>query len=226
LALLCLIGGPLLAQRGGYGQAGRGAYTAPQLPPGTYLNGVPGPQHAPGLNGVHYYSNYSNRTYQSGCYGNCNTGRGGRYSRSTAGFVPLFSGYAFPSYFSGYDDSGPVAPPIDPTTVALTNEVDRLRGDLDQMKAQTREMPPAPVAAPPAVPEQSLTQPPEPATVIVLRDGRRFESTNYAIMDQTLWNFSARPVQKIPIGSIDVSASEKANADRGVDFSVAANTTR
>jgi hypothetical protein len=94
------------------------------------------------------------------------------------------------------------------------------------MKAQAREMPPAPVAAAPAVPEQSVTQPPEPATVIVLRDGRRFESTNYAIMDQTLWNFSARPVQKIPIGSIDVSASEKANADRGVDFSVAANTTR
>jgi hypothetical protein len=139
--------------------------------------------------------------------------------------VPLFSGYAFPSYFSGYDDSAPAPPPIDPTAVALTNEVDRLRGDIDQMKAQAREMPPPPVAPVPANPEQPVTQPPEPATVILLRDGRRFESTNYAIMDKTLWNFSARPVQKIPLASIDVAGSEKANADRGVDFSVPVNST-
>jgi hypothetical protein len=39
-------------------------------------------------------------------------------------------------------------------------------------------------------------------------------------MNQTLWNFTARPVQKIPLSSIDLSASARANAERGVDFSV------
>jgi len=67
-------------------------------------------------------------------------------------------------------------------------------------------------------------EPPPPATVLVLRDGKQVETTNYAVMDQTLWNFSARPVQKIPLTSIDLQASEKANSDRGVDFSLSADS--
>jgi hypothetical protein len=107
----------------------------------------------------------------------------------------------------------------------LTNEIDQLRGEVDRMKAQASQPPPLSPAAP-AVQEPVTPPPPVPATVIVLRDGRRLETSNYAIMDQTLWNFSARPIQKIPVSSIDISASEKANADRGVDFSMAVNSTK
>lgn len=222
-----LAAAPLMAQRGRIGRIGPpvGRFGAPQLPPGTYLNGVPGPQYPPGLNGL---PAFSNRIYHFGCYGNnCNAGRSGR-SRSYGGFAPFFGGYALPSYLPTVEDSfasAPEPPPVDPTATMLTNEIDQLRGEIAQMKAQTSQ-PPPPVPAAPAVQEPVAPSPPTPATVIVLRDGRRLETSNYAIMDQTLWNFSARPIQKIPVNSIDISASEKANAERGVDFSFAANSTK
>jgi hypothetical protein len=221
------VASPLMAQRGRVGRIGppvnRPGLRAPQLPPGTYLNGVPGPQAPPGLNGL---PAFSNRIYHFGCFGNnCNSGRGGRFSRSNGGFVPLFGGYAFPSYLPSVDDSfapAPEPPPVDPTATMLTNEIDQLRGEVDRMKSQANQPPPAA----PAVQEPVTPPPPVPATVIVLRDGRRLETSNYAIMNQILWNFSARPIQKIPVSSIDIGASEKANADRGVDFSMAVNSTK
>lgn len=223
------VAAPLMAQRHPIIRIGPpvGRVGAPQLPPGTYLNGVPGPQYPPGLNGL---PAFSNRVYHFGCYGNnCNSGRGG-YSKGYGGFAPVFGGYAFPAYLPTVEDSfasAPEPPPVDPTAMMLTNEIDQLRGEIDRMKAQASPPPglvPAPAA--PAVQEPVAPVPPTPATVIVLRDGRRLETSNYAIMDQTLWNFSARPIQKIPVSSIDVSASEKANAERGVDFSLAANSTK
>jgi hypothetical protein len=209
---------PLVAQqhagRGGFNGNG---YGGAQVPPGTYLNGVPSRPAAPGLNGL---PAFSNRNYHFGCYPNCAPARGNRNRTPYVGFVPLFNGYVFPQdVYQGDDSAGPIPPPVDPTAVAITNELDQLRGEVSQLKAQT-------APAPPSVPDAAQPpQPPEPATVIVLRDGRRIETTNYAVMDSTLWNFSARPIQKIPTGAIDVSASEKANADRGVDFSLSFNAT-
>ena len=195
-----------------------------QLPPGTYLNGVPGRQSPPGLNGL---PSFSNRTYHFGCYSNCGPARGRNRSGSYVGFVPLFSGFTFPSYVSGFDDGGsmPPPPPVDPTAVALTDELNGLRNDLADMKAQVAQAAAAPASRAPQAPE-APPQPPEPATIIVLRNGRRLESTNYAVMDRTLWNFSARPVQKIPLQSVDVTASEQANAERGVEFSLPADSEK
>ena len=145
-----------------------------------------------------------------------NTGRG----RPLLGLLRCSTGIHTPSSYSE-EDMGPPPPLLpDPAAVALTNEVDKLRGDINQLRDQTQAQmaPPAPAAAP--VP----AEPPPPATVLVLRDGKQVETTNYAVMDQMLWNFSARPVQKIPLTSIDLQASEKANSDRGVDFSLSADS--
>jgi hypothetical protein len=57
-----------------------------------------------------------------------------------------------------------------------------------------------------------------PPTVLVFRDQRKQDVQNYAIVGQTLWNFSAQRTQKIPIGDLDLTATIKANEERGVDF--------
>ena len=235
-----LLAGPLAAQymRGGGGfrppnvtVSGRSGFGAPQVPPGTYLDGVPGPRITSGLNGL---PAFSNRHYQYGCYP-CGPEHGGRGHEFDGrgqsyfpyfGFVPLFGSYAFPTYVGDQPQAPPPEPPpVDPTATALTDEVGRLREDIQQLKSMAEAQAQPPAAAPAPADPSAPPAPPEPATIIVLRDGRRLETTNYAVMDQTLWNFSSRPVQKIPLSSVDVNASQKANAERGIDFSAFINST-
>ncbi len=61
-----------------------------------------------------------------------------------------------------------------------------------------------------------------PATVLVFRDQHRQEVHNYAIVGQTLWNFSPQRTEKIPLSDLDLTATTKANQDRGVIFNVPA----
>jgi hypothetical protein len=69
---------------------------------------------------------------------------------------------------------------------------------------------------------ETASQPPEPAvpTILVFRDQHKQEVQNYAIVGQTLWAFSTGRTQKIPLASLDITATEKANDDRGVAFHV------
>jgi len=57
-----------------------------------------------------------------------------------------------------------------------------------------------------------------PPTVLIFRDQRKEEVQNYAIVGETLWNFSPQRTEKIPLSDLDLGATSKANADRGVDF--------
>jgi len=56
-------------------------------------------------------------------------------------------------------------------------------------------------------------------TVLVFRDGHQQEVSNYAIMGQTVYVFDKR-IQKIALSDLDVSATVKANDDRGIEFHV------
>lgn len=56
-------------------------------------------------------------------------------------------------------------------------------------------------------------------TVLIFRDGHRQEVSNYAIMGQTVYVFDAH-AQKIALSDLDVSATVKANDDRGVEFHI------
>ena len=60
----------------------------------------------------------------------------------------------------------------------------------------------------------------DPATVLVFQDQRQREIQNYAIVGQTLWNFTPQRTEKIPLAQLDIPATVKANDDRGVDFRV------
>jgi hypothetical protein len=61
------------------------------------------------------------------------------------------------------------------------------------------------------------------ATVLVFRDQHKVEIRNYAIVAQTLWNFAPQRTEKIPLSDLDLSATTKANDDRGLTFRVPAS---
>lgn len=74
----------------------------------------------------------------------------------------------------------------------------------------------APATSAPAgegAPEQ-----PEPSTILVFKDGHKLEVENYAIVGTNLFDLSAGHRQKIPIADLDVTATQKANEDQGIEF--------
>jgi hypothetical protein len=115
---------------------------------------------------------------------------------------------------SGYDQAGPYG---------YDN------GLANQMQQQGIPMRPAPESDPgeqhyygrsssqPSPQQQASAAPGQP-TVLVFRDQHQEEVQNYAIVGQTLWNFSSQHTQKIPLSELDIPATEKANQDRGVEF--------
>jgi len=56
--------------------------------------------------------------------------------------------------------------------------------------------------------------------VIVFRDGHQAELQNYAIVGDTIFDFTDNLSHKIQLGDIDLSATHKANDARGVDFQI------
>jgi hypothetical protein len=55
-----------------------------------------------------------------------------------------------------------------------------------------------------------------PATVFIFKDGHKIETHNYAIVGQTLFDFSNNQMHKIQIADLDVDATKKANDDLGI----------
>jgi hypothetical protein len=73
--------------------------------------------------------------------------------------------------------------------------------------------------------EQRAAAPPEPAqpdTVLVFKDGHKQEVSNYAIVGANLFDLSSGRRQKIAIADLDVTATQKANEQNGVDFKLPA----
>lgn len=57
-------------------------------------------------------------------------------------------------------------------------------------------------------------------TVLVFHDQHQQEVENYAIVDDTLWEFTPQQTVKIPLSEIDIPATIRANQGRGVTFNV------
>lgn len=97
----------------------------------------------------------------------------------------------------------------------LANEMNDQGLDEQGMRQQGNQDSYARSAPPQHQPERTD---PAPATVLVFRDQHKEEIQNYAIVGQTLWNFSPQHTQKIPLSDLDLPATTKANDDRGVSF--------
>lgn len=69
-------------------------------------------------------------------------------------------------------------------------------------------------------PEESAAAPPKedngPATVFIFKDGHQIETRNFAIMGNTLYDFSDSILKKVQLGDLDKDKTIKANDDRGI----------
>lgn len=76
----------------------------------------------------------------------------------------------------------------------------------------------APAVSPRAAPEPPEPVVAQPSTVLVFKDGHRSEVVNYAIVGDTLFDFSGERARRIPIADLDIAATQKANDAAGVEF--------
>jgi len=70
--------------------------------------------------------------------------------------------------------------------------------------------------------QQAVAEKPvqQPSTVLVYKDGHQSEVVNYAIVGETLYELSDGRAKKVALAELDLSATEKQNDERGVDFRV------
>ena len=131
-------------------------------------------------------------------------------------FFPVVVPYYWPSYpldypVEGYDTNS-YQQPTQPVVVVMDTQSsdDRYGEHLSERRRSPAQ--PAEAQAPPApVREQ------EP-TVLVFRDGRQQEVRNYAIVGQTLWDFSGQGTHKISLSDLDLERTRKLNDERGIEF--------
>ena len=75
-----------------------------------------------------------------------------------------------------------------------------------------------PAATPPPV-SANGNEENDARTLLIFKDGRQMEVSNYAIMGTTVYVFTGDR-RKIPLSELDVDATVKANEQRGTDFHV------
>jgi hypothetical protein len=68
-------------------------------------------------------------------------------------------------------------------------------------------------AEPDAHPAEAL-----PPIVLVLHNGQKLQISNYAVVNDVIWDFSKPAARKIAVASIDLAASAKATQDSGGEF--------
>jgi hypothetical protein len=123
----------------------------------------------------------------------------------------------YPVYAAApYDQVDEQTPASEDRESDLAREVGRLRYEVERLRAEQVSPEPAQLATPPSRP--SVKEKTSSTVILAFRDGRRSEIQNYAIVGQTLWVFTEQRARKIPVADLDVEATAKENAARGVDF--------
>jgi hypothetical protein len=113
------------------------------------------------------------------------------------------------NYEDSPDGSDRTRASLDPDSSNLDSSAHRTKGrDLSNKTVAAAKIDPVePVAA-------------QPSTVLVFKDGHQSDVLNYAIVGDTLFDFEAERTRKIPLADLDLTATRKANDDRGVDFQI------
>lgn len=106
-------------------------------------------------------------------------------------------------------NSAPVPRPASQTADARQSPVQSASAAGEEVLATKAEEP----AASPVVSAQ-------PATVLIFKDGRRLEVGNYAIVGTYLFDLTPGHRMKIDLSDLDLPATQKANDDEGIDFTL------
>jgi hypothetical protein len=92
----------------------------------------------------------------------------------------------------------------------LSDEVERLREQQESSNAAPRE---------PARRSQTYSRAePSTPTELVFKDQHQEDVENYAVVGKILWIFNEQQARKVPLADLDLSATQKVNEDRGVEF--------
>lgn len=205
------------AQRGAAGSAHAavrgsvpgGAYGSPHV--GTAPLGLHSP--ASGYTGIRAGA-YRGTSGSRGSYGY--RGRDFRRVPYTYFFAPYY--YPFLDYGnSAYPDYG-YDPGPDPDAQGAVMAENMLGDQVNRLSAEVKQLKYAQAPLPPSYAQREDSPPPQPPVMLVLRNGQQLKVQNFAVMDQTFWDFSSQPTRKIPIANIDVAASAKATAASGGEF--------
>jgi hypothetical protein len=96
----------------------------------------------------------------------------------------------------------------------LMDEVERLRSEMQERDREVARanQPPSRGYTTPTVQELPL------ATTLVFRGGRQMEIRNYAIVGSTIWIFNEQAAKKVPLTQLDLEATKRVNADKGILF--------
>ena len=109
------------------------------------------------------------------------------------------------------------APPPDDTSAYLQNsqlqqdEINRLHQEVDRLQDEERG-----AQDPQDLQNTASLQPYE--TLLVFRDQHTEEIQNYVLVGKMLWIFNELLFRKIPVASLDLAATVKANEERGIDL--------
>lgn len=161
--------------------------------------------------GPYYNGHYRGRGYGYG---------GAGLSYAVPYYIPLdASGYGY-DYVGGGGPDLYSGPPITPNDSILHIVVEQPGVRYPSIDPDLAQAPP-PSQVQSAQQEQFAVREAKPnePSVLVFRDGREQEVSNYAIMGQTVYVFDKR-TQKIALADLDVPATIRANDDRGVEFKI------
>jgi hypothetical protein len=97
----------------------------------------------------------------------------------------------------------------------------RQQFELEQQLADLRAAAAAPrQPQPPPQPAAAPVESEMPPTVLVFRDHHQVDIRNYAIANNTLWEFAPHWTRKVALSDLDIPATIAANEERGIEFSV------
>lgn len=158
--------------------------------------------------------------FRNNCYGYaCRGGYGYGYPWGLGYYDPFLWNWSGDdaAFDNDYDNNLATADQMNEQSLAQQQMFRQEQADGDQDLYARRSMARSAPSSTTGDPQPSPILPP---TVLVFRDQRKLEVQNYAIVGQTLWNFTPGRTQKIPLSGLDLAATEKANDDRGVTFRI------
>ena len=183
-----------------------GRYLPPPLPSVTSIPNY-------GFTRWNPYAPYQNGYSRGRGYG---YGRGG-YGYAVPYYIPL-DGYGYDYVGGGAGPDLYSGPPINPGDPIMHIVVEQ--PPMRYPSPQPDAVPGPADYAPPAQQQAAIpdAKPNEPS-VLIFRDGRNVEVSNYAIMGQTVYVFD-KQTKKIALADLDLQATIKANDDRGMEFKI------